>query len=126
MKNPNGYSVEEIEMMKEDQLDEAFRDSAAQFHDPKFAEHIIRKWYWLGQRSILDMQKQPDFDARQTNLVAKAALAERMADEINQYRNELENPAPDVSMRLHLRQKLFVLAEQFDALINQTDKEGNK
>lgn len=114
MKNPNGYSVEEIEMMKEDQLDEAFRDSAAQFHDPKFAEHIIRKWYWLGQRSILDMQKQPDFDTRQASLIAKAALAGRMAGLISRYIEADFGWPTEEEMRK-------VLAE-FYALTNQTDK----
>lgn len=54
MLNPNGPSDEEIDIMKEDQLDQAMRESAAQFGNEKLACHVIAKWYWLGQKSISD------------------------------------------------------------------------
>lgn len=58
MFNPNGHSDEEIDIMKEDELDRHFKESASEFHNPKVAETIMRKWYWLGQRSIRDSQPQ--------------------------------------------------------------------
>jgi hypothetical protein len=47
-------------------------------------------------------------------LVSQAAMAGRMAKTINEYRKELMNPAPDVTMRIQFRQKLFTLAMEYN------------
>lgn len=81
---------------------------------------LAERWYAesLSEKENVEMHGNAEFisHARQDIpwLLRRAEAGAKLSEAVKEYRKELERPA-DITMRLHFRQKMFILQEAFES-----------